>query len=91
MRWILWGVAAAGLVLGGSMGASAQGMGGMSGGMGMMGYTSQPRAYRAAKPAPRARAKRYGYRSSAAGSCGLYKYWSKGACKDARTSPPNLK
>jgi hypothetical protein len=90
MRWILCSAAAAGLVLGGSMvGASAQGMGGMGGGTGMKSYDSKPRAYRPAKPAPRA--KRYGYRSTPAGSCGQYKYWSKGACKDARTSPPALK
>jgi hypothetical protein len=91
MRWILWSAAAAGLILGASMGASAQGMGGMGGGMGAKAADTKPRAYRAAKPAPRAKAKRYGYRSSVAGSCGLYKYWSKGACKDARTSPPALK
>jgi hypothetical protein len=72
------------------MGASAQGMGGMGGMGGSMAADTKPRA---AKPAPRA--KRHYYRSSrkgaVAGSCGLHKYWSKGACKDARTHPPSLK
>jgi hypothetical protein len=82
MRWIVWGAAAV-IVLGVSGPALAQ-MGGMM-------YDPKPSA-KAAKPAkPAPRAKRYYYRSGAAGTCGQYKYWSQGACKDARTSPPSLK
>ena len=85
------GAAMAGLIaLGGSGGAVAQGM---------MMTADSPRAkgtyYRPARPAPRAkpalRAKRY-YRSAViAGSCGQFRYWSKGRCVDARTTPPKLK
>ena len=78
MRSILWAIAAAALVLGGSTITSAQGMG----------AGEAARAYKAPKTAPRA--KRY-YYSSGYKTCGQFRYWKGGKCLDARTNPPTLK
>jgi hypothetical protein len=79
------GAALAGLVaLGGASGVWAQGM------MMMDSPKAAPAkgAPKAAKPAPRVK-KRF-YRAPAARTCGQFKYWSKGKCLDARTTPPKL-
>jgi hypothetical protein len=77
------GLALAGLIgLGGADGALAQGM--MMDGGGKAATAKQ----KAAKPAPRA--KRSFYRAPVAKTCGQFKYWSKGKCLDARTTPPKL-
>lgn len=90
MRSIVWvasgaaiGAALAGLVaLGGTDRAYAQGM--------MMGQAPPPKVIPHRTVKPRAKKRRY-YYGPAYKSCGLYKYWSKGKCLDARTTPPKLK
>jgi hypothetical protein len=77
------GAALAGLVaLGGSGDARAQGM--------MMMGESPPKAkaYRPAKK--KAAPRRFYYRGAVGKTCGQFKYWSKGKCLDARTTPPKL-
>jgi hypothetical protein len=95
MRSIAWiasaatlGAALTGLVaLGGSNVAVAQGMM-------QMGDNPPPKATKAAakrgatKPVLR---KKRAFRSApAVKTCGQFKYWSKGKCLDARTTPPKL-
>ena len=66
------------VALGGSDGAFAQMMGDPPA------KVTKPKA---AKPA--LRGKRY-FRPPAVKTCGQFKYWSKGKCLDARTTPPKL-
>ena len=80
----LWAALAALIALSGADGALAQGMMMMDGG----GKAATAKRA-AAKPAPRV--KRSYYRSPAVKTCGQFKYWSKGKCLDARTTPPDLK
>ena len=80
MRSILWAIAAAALVLGGSTITSVQAAGARK--------ATKPPYAKSAKAAPRA--KRYYYRSGYK-TCGLYHYWKGGKCLDARTNPPSLK
>jgi hypothetical protein len=80
MRSILWAIAAAALVLGGSTITSAQGTGG--------------RKAATAPYAKSAKAPRHFYRSyyrSPYKTCGQFRYWKGGKCMDARTNPPSLK
>ena len=86
MRSIVWVAAAAAIVLGGSDGSLAQGMG-MGTGMGM--YDAKP-AYRPKAPAPRTQRYYYRGRDVRAGTCGQFHYWDGKRCADARTSPPKL-
>ena len=72
------------IALSGADGALAQGMMMMDGGG--KAATARPKA---AKPAPKV--KRSFYRSPVGKTCGQFKYWSKGKCLDARTTPPDLK
>jgi hypothetical protein len=79
------------VALGSPNGAFAQGM--------MMGDTpgakakpkaAKPKAAKAKTAKPALRGKR-AFRPAAVKTCGQFKYWSKGKCLDARTTPPKLK
>jgi hypothetical protein len=83
MRSILWVAAAAAIVLGGSGGSFAQGMG--------MGMYGAPPSARPKAPPPRTQRYYYRSRDVRAGTCGQFRYWDGKRCADARTSPPKLK
>jgi hypothetical protein len=80
MRSILWAVAAAAILAGGSASAFAQGGR----------YDGRQHYYRSSDYAPRAH--RHYYRSPGFGptTCGEFHYWKDGRCVDARVVAPDL-
>jgi hypothetical protein len=74
------------VALGGPDGAFAQGMMGDPPGA----KVTKPKAAKPKAAKPALRGKR-AFRPAAVKTCGQFKYWSKGKCLDARTTPPKLK